>query len=344
MSERKIEDIEQMFKKTAASKPKLMIDSIPEVTKIGAIYDNTLQGSHALLIASILTKKLGTSLNIIASQDFSEAFNHLIEATQEDILDLVVRAKQFMDEKEIEAKIDTVLSTRINAVIQDYQSTIHEEDKLSGKLVVRIKELDADIFVLGVPLFQSGEDTEAENIGIHATKLLRTKGIHSNFLLVTDHTTEVPDKILGFVSVNQQPRSIVALKKRALSLATEETKIRIVGMVEDRTIETMARSELPEDDPDALIPIEDVSKRLKIQMQDTLDSIVISDEITYGSIKNSVRLGSISTIVNEALENKKPGLVIVRSVAEIKENLDPVAEQVTRSVLEAGYPILIMWD
>ncbi len=104
MSERKIEDIEQMFKKTAASKPKLVIDSIPKVTKIGAIYDNTLQGTHALLIASILTKKLGTSLNVIASQDFSEAFNLLIEATQEDILDLVVRAKQFVDEKEIETE------------------------------------------------------------------------------------------------------------------------------------------------------------------------------------------------------------------------------------------------
>ncbi|MHA2250107.1 MAG: hypothetical protein ACXAD7_07085 [Candidatus Kariarchaeaceae archaeon] len=345
MSERKMDEIEQMFKKTAATSPKLEITNVPIIDRIGAIFDNTLQGNHAILIASSLTKKLDASLNVLASQDFSEAFKRLIETTQEDILDLVVRAKEYTEQEGVEAKIDTILSTRISQVLQDFQSTINEEDKLSGKLISTIKEVDSDLLIIGVPLFYSGDETETEEIGSYATKLLRTKGIRSNFMLVTERTTELEDSILGFVSVNQQPRSVVALTKRALSLSKGDTKIHIVGMVEDRTIETMARAELPEDDPEALIPLEDVSKRLKTKMQDTLDRIhIANEEIEYGSLTDTVLLGSISSIVTKALENEKPGLVIVRSVAEIRENLDPIAEQVTRLVLGAGIPVLIVWD
>ena len=57
-----------------------------------------------------------------------------------------------------------------------------------------------------------------------------------------------------------------------------------------------------------------------------------------------MKSGHIAEIVREYVESDHPGIVFVRSVAEISENLDPFAEIVTRQVLQEGFNCLIVWD
>ena len=54
--------------------------------------------------------------------------------------------------------------------------------------------------------------------------------------------------------------------------------------------------------------------------------------------------GKIASIVSTTVDEEQPGLVVVRSVGDLSENLDPVAEQITRSALSKGYPVLIVWN
>ncbi|MFW9994841.1 MAG: hypothetical protein ACFFD4_22560, partial [Candidatus Odinarchaeota archaeon] len=70
----------------------------------------------------------------------------------------------------------------------------------------------------------------------------------------------------------------------------------------------------------------------------------LDDAIILGSPTWEVKTGNVAEIVRESIENTKPGIVFVRSVAELTENLDPFAEAVTRQVLSAGYGCLIVWD
>jgi hypothetical protein len=338
-----------MFKKTA--KPKLEIESVHEVEKIGIILDNTPQGKIALEIGTLLAERVGSSVDIIVSELYYEAFQMLMEATQNEIEELKDLAKAKIEERDLFSKFEVVVAYKIEKALEIFMEEIEEEQKLGGRLVAKMAERNDDIVVLGVPLFQGREEIDIGDLGGYVSKLLRERKIHSNFLLLSDAVPEeMKNSILCFVSIEQQPGSIVALTRRGLSLASEETDIHVVGLVEDKVIETLARveqlgnEEIEEEEEEETLDLESAGERLTTKMTDTLDSIKITEDIPHKSFTGTVKKGSISSIVNGAIDEIKPGLVLVRSVAEIAENLDPIAEQITRIVLRAGYPCLVVWD
>lgn len=354
MSDRKLEEIESMFKKTA--QPKLEIDEIVPIKKIGVIMDKTAQGKIALDIATSLSEKLEISLDIVVAGEYSDIIQKQINVMNEEVTSLFSEAQEKVDEKGVYAKTLVILSAKVEKTKEIFEQETQDEEKLSSRLVMALEESADDIVVLGVPLFREDEEEKdnIEEFGFYITKLLRERRIHSNFLLITqDVEPEINDQILGFVTFEQQAGSILALTKRALSLANENSDITLLGMVTQKTVETVARANLEIEDtitsetgeettPE--LDLKATSDNLETKMADLLDSIRINEDIPHKSFKSHVRDGSISTMVNTALEEFKPGLVLVRSVAEIVENLDPVAEQITRLVLRAGIPVLIVWD
>ena len=343
MSEKKLEEIETMFKKT--SMVKLEINEIKPINKISVILDGSIQGKKALETAISLGELLNTSVDVIISGIYIEPFQSLYNTTMESIESLKTMAEEKINEKKLYSKINTVFSTKLDKVLEAFKpSEKEEEEKLSNKLINKLEEIDADLLIIGVPLFSISD--EYENLGIYVSKLLRERKIHANILLVTPNTKEIKDSILAFVSIEQQPASIIALTKRALSLSTKKTKIHVVGMVEDRVIETVARVDLlGKDDEDTTPPdLEGAGIRLEKKMIHNLETITINPSINYGEFTTSVKKGSVSSILNISLEDNAPGIVLVRSVAEIGENLDPIAEQFIRSILKNEYPCLVVWD
>ncbi|MDH5403084.1 MAG: hypothetical protein OEY49_11380, partial [Candidatus Heimdallarchaeota archaeon] len=65
MSEKKLEEIETMFKKT--SMVKLEINEIKPINKISVILDGSIQGKKALETAISLGELLNTSVDVIIS-------------------------------------------------------------------------------------------------------------------------------------------------------------------------------------------------------------------------------------------------------------------------------------
>ena len=352
LSDRKLDEIETMFKKS--TKPKLEIDEYPKIERIGCVLDSSQQGHKAMNVATALAKRLDTLLNIIISEDFYEPLEVLIDSAQKELELLEARVQEHVKETNIKAKIDQVTGEKLKKILELFQHVATSEETLGGQLIQKIRESEAHIMVIGVPLFKEkgtselGKEFAKESLGRYALMLLRERTIPANFLLVSGKTEEITDKILAFVDVEQQPASIVALYRRALSFATEKTEFKIVGIVENKVIETVARLNLPEEDPDAVPDLEGVADKLKAKMEDTLDSITlkkeIDDVIIRGSPTYEVKTGSIAEIVREYLDEFNPGIVFVRSVAELSENLDPFAEYITRQVLSAGCPVLILWD
>ena len=339
MSERKQEEIDAMFK--ATNLPKLLIEDIPKINKISVVLDNTTQGMNALTTASEIAKKFQAKLDIIVSEDFFEAFKVLIDSTNDKLNQLSVKAKTLLDEKGIHADIQTVIGGRIDKVIEVFGDEITDEMKLGNQLISKFLDLDADLLVLGVPLFQSREDPESELLGSYVTKILRARDIRANVVLVSEQSTPLGGNLIAFVEVNQQPRSIIALTKRALSLSNSDTKMKLVGIIEDKFIETVARID---SEDETSLPIQETTEKLKQKFSDTLGGITLIEELPQTPIDKQVSTGKISEIVNLTLKNVTEGLVLVRSVAEIQDNLDPIAQQITRLVLAAGFPCLIVWD
>jgi nucleotide-binding universal stress UspA family protein len=317
LSEKKLESIETMFKKT--TKPKMIIDEYPKIERIGVIVDSSPQGFKALQVATSLAKRLQTSFSIIISDSYHDQLEALSVSIKRELFDLETTVKD--------------------------QEEVKPEDKLSIKLIEHIKDSGAQILVTGVPLFRTTED---ESLGTYVFRLLRAREIHANFLLVSGKKHIIADSVLAFVSVEQQPASIVALYRRALSFATEKTKFKIVGIVDDKVIETVARLDLPSDDPEAVLDLEGAKSKLITKMEETLESISlkkeIDDVIILGSPTWDVVSGHVAEIVRQYLEEINPGIIFVRSVAEISENLDPFAAVITRQVLGEGYNCLVVWD
>ena len=347
MSERKQEEIETMFKKT--TKPKMIIDEFPKIERIGVILDSSPQGFNSLQVATSLAKRLETSLDITISEDYFEPLEVLLESAQRELSDLEITAKDFVKGEGIKANIKQILSTKLQKTLDLFQEEIETEETLGGKLIEHIKDSGAQILVIGVPLFKtSGDKAPSEALGTYVFKLLQEREIQANFLLVSSKKHVIADSVLAFVSVEQQPASIIALYRRALSFATAKTKFKIVGIVADSVVETVARLEIPESDPEAPPDLETAKKRLKSKMEENLESITLKKEmddvIIHGSPTWEVKSGHVAEIVREYLEEINPGIAFVRSVAEISENLDPFAGVVTRQVLHEGYNCLVVWD
>jgi len=352
LSERKLDEIESKFKKS--TRPKLEIDEYPTIERIGCILDSSKTGKTALKVATALAKRLGTSLQIFVSEDFYEPLEVLLDSAQKELDELQTVAQEHIEEEGLQATIKQVIGDKFKKTLElCHQETVSEKT-LGGKLINEIRESHAQIMVMGVPLFKGkgtselGKEFTHESLGRYTLMLLRERTIPANFLIVPGETEEIKDKVLAFVNVEQQPVSIVALYRRALSFATEETEFKIIGIVENKVIETVARLEIPEEDPESAPDIDAVAKRLQTKMEDTLDSITlkkeIDDVIIKGSPTSDARTGTISEIVREYLDMFNPGIVFVRSVPDLEENLDPFAEVVTRHVLSSGVPVLVLWD
>jgi hypothetical protein len=344
VSERKQEEIDAMFKATQASK--LEIEEAPKIKKIATIFDNSIQSHNALTVSSELCKRFGAELDVITSDDFYPAFNALINSTRDKITELVHNAQNALESLDVESKYHSVFSGRITRTMDEFDVAVQDDaEKLSSRLVDQLAEIGADIVVVGVPMYKSADEAEVELLGSYVIKLLRSSIIHANFLLVSEQTSSMSNSIISFIEVNQQPRSLVALTKRALSMADSDTSLKIIGFVENKTVETMASLDDEIHDDGAIdVPFQRASDKLKDKMKQTLDSLSINSEISVGSIDKSVKMGSIAEILNMTLEEKKDDLIMVRSVAEFAENLDPIADQITRHVLTEGFPCLIVWD
>jgi len=342
MSEKKLEEIETMYKTTV--KPKTIIDKYPEIEHIGCILDSSTQGFNALQVASSLAQRLKTKLDVIVSEDYHKPLRLVLESNEKELETISTTARDFVKGTEdLEANIKPIISDKVQQAFDlFFQEKSSEEETLFGRLVEHIKNSGIQVCVLGVPLFVRS-DIDWESMGSYVLKLLRERELHTNWLLVSAKQNIIADSVLAFVSVEQQPASIIALYRRALSFATEHTNFKIVGIVEDNVIETVARLDSP-DEPD----LESAKDKLITNMEETLGSIKLKSEIDDVIIEGSptweVKSGHIAEIVREYVESDHPGIVFVRSVAEISENLDPFAEVVTRQVLQEGFNCLIVWD
>ncbi len=347
MSEKKLEEIETMFKTT--TKPKTIIDKYPVIEHIGCILDSSTQGFNALQVASSLAQRLKTKLDIIVSEDYHKPLRLVLESNEKELETLSITARDFVKETEdLKANIKPIISDKVQQAFDlFFQEKASENETLFGRLVEHIKTSGIQVCVMGVPLFVRS-DIEWESMGSYVLKLLREREVHANWLLVSAKQKIIADSVLAFVSVEQQPASIIALYRRALSFATEHTNFKIVGIVEDNVIETVARLEISSDDLSDVPDLENARSKLITNMEETLGSIQLKQEIDDVIIKGSptweVKSGHIAEIVREYVESEHPGIVFVRSVAEISENLDPFAEIVTRQVLQEGFNCLIVWD
>ena len=346
MSEKKLEEIETMFKTT--TKPKTIIDKYPVIEHIGCILDSSTQGFNALQVASSLTQRLKTKLDIIVSEDYHKPLRLVLESNSKELETLSITARDFVKETEdLKANIKPIISDKVQQAFDlFFQEKASEKETLFGRLVEHISLSGIQVCVMGVPLFvRSDED---QSMGSYVLKLLREREVHANWLLVSAKKRKIADSVLAFVSVEQQPASIIALYRSALSFSTEHTNFKIVGIVEDNVIETVARLNISSDDSTDVPDLESARKKLITNMEETLESIQlkseIDDVIIQGSPTWEVKSGHIAEIVREYIESEHPGIVFVRSVAEISENLDPFAEIVTRQVLQEGFNCLIVWD
>ncbi|MHA2407825.1 MAG: hypothetical protein ACXACA_05600, partial [Candidatus Ranarchaeia archaeon] len=252
MSKRKLDDIETMFKKT--TRPKLLIEDYPKIKHIGVILDSSDQGFNALQVGTSLSHRLNTSLNVIVSENYYEIFEKLLESTQENLGELMTQTKEFLKDEKVKAEIVQIISQKAQDTLELFSKETKPENTLIGKLVKSLTESEAQIIVTGVPLFETGENKDS--LGAFVFRLLREREIQANFLLVPGKGRRIADSVLAFVSVEQQPASIVALYRRALSFATEKTKFKIVGIVPDSVVETVARLDLPVDDTEAVPDLE----------------------------------------------------------------------------------------
>ena len=344
MSERKLKEIETMFKK--ATRPRLLIEDYPKIKHIGVILDSSVQGFNALQVGTSLSHRLNTSLNVMISADYYEPFEKLLELTQEKLDKLMTQTKEFLKDEKVKAEIEQILPQKIQDTLKLFSKKTKLKNTLIGKMVKSLTDSEAQIIVTGVPLFETGENKDS--LGTFAFRLLREREIQANFLLVPGKEHIIADSVLAFVSVEQQPTSIVALYRRALSFATEKTKFKIVGIVPDNVVKTVARLDLPADDTEAVPDLEGAKAKLIAKMQETLESIKLKKEIQDLIILDSptweVTSGHVSEIVRAYLKSCRCGIAFVRSVPEISEKLDPFAELVTRTVLHEGYNCLVFWD
>ena len=346
MSEKKLEEIETMFKTT--TKPKTIIDKYPVIEHIGCILDSSTQGLNALQVASSLAQRLKIKLDIIVSEDYHKPLRLVLESNEKELETLSITARNFMKGREdLKANIKPIISDKVQQAFDLFnQKRESDIETLFGRLVEYIKNSGIQVCVMGVPLFVRSDIDQS--MGSYVLKLLREREVHANWLLVSAKKNIIADSVLAFVSVEQQPASIIALYRRALSFATEHTNFKIVGIVEDNVIETVARLDIASDESSDVPDLESAKNKLITNMEETLGSIQlkseIDDVIIEGSPSWEVKSGHIAEIVREYIESEHPGIVFVRSVAEISEHLDPFAELVTRQVLQEGFNCLIVWD
>ena len=337
MSEKKLKELEEMFHKT--SKPKIVIDEYDEITKLGCIFDATPQGENALSTATALAKVLSTPLKVFTADDFNKKLQNTSEEIRNKEKEMIEQIDALSQEKEIATEIEPLVSGIMNRILKSIEEELVEEEKLSNLMVEKIIEGNFDIFIAGSPMLRTRQ--EKGYFGYYLRKLLKQHAIQSNFLLVPNDLKGESDLMLGLVSYRQIPGSVETIIKRGVALSSWKKKMKLVGIIEDNTIRTIARSET--DDDETLSNVSEVRERTRSKFYDTLDSFTIDEKYDI-PLSKELEIGDITAVVKLILDKYEPGLVLVSNESKIDENLDSGAETLTRIALTEGYPVLLVWD
>lgn len=338
MDTEKLQKMEEMFLKT--SKPKVIIDKYEKIKKIGCIYDATAQGKNALEFATALAKTMDRDLKIFAADDFLgkvRASTDMIRNREKDILNVV---DEYTKEENVAVEIEALVGDKMQEIISFIESESDEEDKLSHLMIDKIIKEEFNIFVAGSPMLRIRE--EKGYFGFYLRKLLKEHRIKSNFLLVPNEISSGSNMMLGLVNYRQKNDSIDAILKQANSLKIWKKNITLAGILEENTINTVARSEIPDGEEDQRANISEVKERIVGKFTDLLSSYAYKDEEM--NLETHMEIGVITAMVKLLLDKHKPSLVLVRNVSKMDENLDPDAETLARVALSDGYPVLLIWD
>ena len=230
---------------------------------------------------------------------------------------------------------------KIKKVFAMMDAEFEEKDKLSGLIMDKLIENNFSLMIAGSPLMRAREDTGT--LGYYMSILLKNPNIHSNFLLVPDQLTKRGELILGFTSYKQKEGTISTLIRRGLSMRTSSQDITIVGLIEENTLETIARSEMDEEDEDIESKVIEVSERIMEKFDESFDEVEINPKFEL-NFNYNLEIGNLTSIIKDQLEKKNPSFVLVRSVSTLDEHLHSNAEAIARIALGEGYPVLILFD
>ncbi len=334
MDEEKLAKMEEMFLQT--SKPKLVVKSKKEdkIKKIGCIYDATNQGKNALVLATALAKSLETNLKVFAADDFHSKLTIATEEIREKEKEISSFVENIAREEQVATEVAALISKKMDNILSYLEEDSIEEDKLSTLIIEKIKKEKFNLLVAGSPMLRTRE--EKGYFGFYLRKLLRDHSIEADFLLVPNELVESDNLILGLTNYRQKQGSVEAILRKGLALSKWINTIKMIGIIEENTIQTVARSELP-DNTESRENIAEVKERIEGKYRDLLESFEIEDY----NLSTEVNIGVITAIVKLILEKYKPKLVIVKNNSKFDENLDPEAETLARITLNEGYPILL---
>ena len=338
MDESKLDKIEEIFLKS--TKPKIVIEKGKKISKLGGLFDATKQGENALTLATTLAKALNLPIKVFTADDFYMKISKTsedIRRKEKEMSDYV--AKHYV-EAEVAYEIEPLISPKIDKILTYMDEDEVEEEKLSRLLLNTLIKEKMDIVVSGSPLLVSRE--ENGNFGFYLRKLLKESEIEANFLLVPSEMQEFNNLLLGLVNYRQKEDSKEIILKQGLELKPWINNIRICGIIEENTIDTIAKAELPEGEEETAIDFAEVRNMISDKYKDKLSNYTFEDEDM--DLSCEVKIGVITSSVKSLLEKHQPGLVLVRNVSKSDENLDPEAETLARIALTEGYPVLLVWD
>lgn len=339
-TEKKFDEVEQLFK--TASKPKKLIEDIDSITKIGVMYDNTEQGQNALKVASDLANNLNLPIKAYAIDDFHKQMKFVTNEIKNKQTEMYNTINEYTTHQGLKIQSEILVGRKIQKVIDMMETEMAEEEKLSRLLINKLIKENFSIFVAGSPMMRKSEDTGT--LGYYLSILLKEHDIHTNFLLVPDKLTDRADLILGFVNFRQIEGTSTALLRRALTIKKRTKQIKIVGIIEESTVETIARSEIDEENTEDFEPkLIEVTERIKQKYKSDLNNMEIADHFD-AYFTTEVEVGTLSSLVKIVLEKYKPGTVLVRSVSQLDEHLNPDAELIARIALSEGYPVFILFN
>lgn len=340
MVEDKLSKMEEMFLQT--SKPKIILKSSKDerIKKLGSVFDTTKQGENALNMATALAKALDVPLKVFAVDDFHSKLTLATEEIRDKQLSIHDKVKNHAKEEMVAAEIEDLLSPRMEKILKFLEQESVEEDKLSTLMLEKIQKENFSLFIAGSPMLRSRE--EKGYFGFYLRKLLEDHNITSDFILIPNEIADRSDTILGISNYRQKQGTSEAVIKRAMSLKKWKNNILMIGIVEENTIETVARAELPDAAEDTRANIAEVKERIIGKFKDHLNSFQIDDDEI--DLKTEVNVGVITAVVKLILDKYKPSLVIVRNVSKFDQNLDGEAETIARISLSEGYPILLNFE
>lgn len=334
----KLDKIEEIF--LQSTKPKIVIDKATKVSKLGGIFDATKQGENALILATTLAKELSLPIKIFTADDFYMKLSKTSEDIRKKEKDMESYVAKHYIKEEVAFEIEPLISPKIDKVLKFMDEDVEEEDKLSRLLLNTLIKERMDIVVTGSPLLVSRE--EKGNFGFYLRKLLKEAQIEASFLLVPSEIQEFNNLMLGLVNYRQKEDSKEIILKQSLALKPWINNIIISGLIEENTIETIAKAELPDGEDDSSIDLSEIKNSISDKYEDKLGNYIFEDEDM--SLSCEVNVGVITSAVKLILEKHQPGLVLVRNVSKEDENLDPEAETLARIALTEGYPVLLVWD